>query len=81
VHANEHKQQLQSYYKLTDEDLEKITKEWLADLLVLADPVEISDVENSEAIIDTLGPRKTKKNDEFQDIHRTSMKFTKHFSL
>jgi hypothetical protein len=38
VHADEHKQQLQSYYKLTEDDLEEITKEWSADLLVPVDP-------------------------------------------
>jgi hypothetical protein len=76
VHADEHKQQLQSYYKLTDEDLEKITKEWSADLLVPADPVEISDMDSTEAILDTPVPRKTKKNDEVQDIHSTSTKTT-----
>jgi hypothetical protein len=38
THADEHKQQLQSYYRLTEEDLEEITKEWSVDLLVPADP-------------------------------------------
>jgi hypothetical protein len=37
--ADEHKEQLQSYYKLIEEDLEEITKEWSIDLLVSADPV------------------------------------------
>jgi uncharacterized protein YsxB (DUF464 family) len=40
--ADEHKKQLQSYYKLMEEDLEEITKDWSADLLIPADPVEIS---------------------------------------
>jgi hypothetical protein len=40
----EHHEQLQSYYKLTKEDLEEITKEWLVDLLVVEDPVDISDI-------------------------------------
>jgi hypothetical protein len=31
------KEELQSYYKLTDEDMEEITKEWLTEFLV---PVE-----------------------------------------
>jgi hypothetical protein len=76
VHADEHKQQLQSYYKLTEEDLEQITKEWSADLLVAADPAEMSDVDSPEAMPDTPGPRKTKKDDEVQDVHSTSMKTT-----
>jgi hypothetical protein len=36
--ADEHKHQLQSYYKLTKDDLEEITKEWSANLLVPTDP-------------------------------------------
>jgi hypothetical protein len=46
THVDEHKQQLESYYKLTEEYLEDITKEWSEDLLVPADPVEISDVDS-----------------------------------
>jgi hypothetical protein len=30
--TNEHKEELQSYYKLTEEDLEEITKDWSEDL-------------------------------------------------
>jgi hypothetical protein len=30
VHRDEHKEELQSYYKITKEDVEKITKDWLA---------------------------------------------------
>jgi hypothetical protein len=29
MHTDERKEELQSYYKLTDEDMEQITKEWL----------------------------------------------------
>jgi hypothetical protein len=61
---------------LTKEDLEKITKEWSANLLVVADPAEMSDVESPEAMPDTPRPRKTKKDDEVQDIHSTSTKTT-----
>ena len=72
--ADENKQQLQSYYKLTEDDLEEITKEWSAYLLVAADPAEMSDVDSPEAMLDTPRPRKTKKDVEVQDIHNTSMK-------
>jgi hypothetical protein len=48
--VDEHQEQLQSYYKLTKEDLEEITKEWSADLLVAADPVEILDIDNLEVV-------------------------------
>ena len=44
--VDEHKQQLQSYYKLTEDDLEEITKEWSVDLLIPANPVEMSDVDS-----------------------------------
>jgi RNase H-fold protein (predicted Holliday junction resolvase) len=73
AHTYEHKQQLQSYYKLTKDDLEEITKEWSVDLFVVADPVEMSDVDSPEAMLDTLGPRKPKKDVEVQDIHITSI--------
>jgi hypothetical protein len=63
---------LQSYYKLTEEDLEDITKEWSADLVILADPVELSDVDSLEVVHDTPRQSKTKKNEEAQDVHNTS---------
>jgi hypothetical protein len=34
VHRDESKEELQSYYKLIDEDMEEITKEWPAEFLV-----------------------------------------------
>jgi hypothetical protein len=74
--ADEHKQQLQSYYKLTEDDLEEITKEWSVDLLVPVDPAEMSDVDSPETMSDTPGPSKTKKDDEVQDVHSTSAKTT-----
>jgi hypothetical protein len=40
--ANEHKEQLQSYYKLMEEDLEEITKDWSTDLLIPADLARMS---------------------------------------
>jgi hypothetical protein len=72
--ADEHKQQLQSYYKLTEEDLEEITKDWSVDLLIPVDPVEMSDIDSPEAVHDTPGPSKTKKNEEAQDVSSTSVK-------
>jgi len=44
--ANEHKKQIQSYYKMTEEELEKITKDWSIDFLTIADPAEISDIDS-----------------------------------
>jgi hypothetical protein len=48
VHADGHKQQLQSYYKMTKDELEEITKEWSTNLLVPADLAEMSDVDSLE---------------------------------
>jgi hypothetical protein len=76
VCTDEHKQQLQSYYKLTEDDLEEITKEWSVDLLVPADPAEMSDVDSPETMSDTPGPSKMKKDDEVHDVHSTSVKTT-----
>ena len=44
--ADEHKEQLQSYYKLTKEDLEEINKEWFISLLILSNPTEIFDLDS-----------------------------------
>jgi hypothetical protein len=44
--TDEHKQQIQSYYKLAKEDLEEMTKEWLEDLFILADLAEISNIDS-----------------------------------
>jgi hypothetical protein len=61
---------------LTEEDLEEITKEWLVDLLVPADPADMSDVNSPEAMSDTPGPRKTQKDVDVQDVHSTSINTT-----
>jgi len=61
---------------LTEEDLEQITKEWLVDLLLVADPTKMFDVDSPEAMPNTPGPHKTKKDVEVQDIHSTSMNIT-----
>jgi hypothetical protein len=74
VRADEHKQQLQSYYKLTEEDLEEITKDWSVDLLIPADPVEISDIDSPETAQDTPGPSRMKKTEEVQDLDSASVK-------
>jgi hypothetical protein len=60
--SDEHKQQLQSY-KLTEDDLEEITKELSTNLLVATDPTDMSDEERPEAMLDTPGPSRTKKDD------------------
>jgi hypothetical protein len=45
VRVDEHKEQLQSYYKLTEEDLEETTKDWSTYLLIPTDPAEMYDPE------------------------------------
>jgi hypothetical protein len=72
--TNAHKQQLQSYYKLTEEDLEEITKDWSADLLTLVDPVEIFNIDSHETTQDTTRPSRTKKTKEVQGLDSASMK-------
>jgi hypothetical protein len=73
VRIDEHKQQLQSCYKLMKDDLEIITKEWSEDLLVSGDPAEMSDVDSLETALDTAGPSKIKKTEEVHDLDSTSM--------
>jgi hypothetical protein len=74
VHVDEHKKQLQSYYILTEEYLEEITKEWLVDLLVPADPADISDVDSPETAQDLPGPSMQQKINEVQDLSSASVK-------
>jgi hypothetical protein len=74
---DEHQEKLQSYYKLTEEDLEEITKQWLANLLVAANPADISDINNPEVAQDTPRPSKTKKikkPEEVQDVDIRSVR-------
>jgi hypothetical protein len=64
---------LQSYYKLTEEYLEEITKECSLDLLILANPTKLYNVDSPEAMQDTPRPSKNKPG-EFQDVDNTSVK-------
>jgi hypothetical protein len=59
-----------------EEDLEEITKDWLTDLLIPADPVEISDLDNLEIVSDTPGPSNLKKTEEVHDLDSASMNIT-----
>jgi hypothetical protein len=43
VRRDKSKEELQSYYKLTEEDMEEITKEWSVEFLVLVGDAELSD--------------------------------------
>jgi hypothetical protein len=65
AHRDESKEELQSYYKLTDEDMEDITKEWLAYFLLSVEYAKLSDADiiGSPLVIqvDHVGQRSMKK--------------------
>jgi hypothetical protein len=76
VRTNEHQEKLQSYYKLTEEDLEEITKEWSTDLLIPANPTEIYDIDSLEDTHkeqNTPETNRRKKTEEVQNLSNTSM--------
>jgi hypothetical protein len=75
VRRDESKEELQSYYKLTDEDMEEITKEWPAKFLVPVEDAELSDPDIIESPLVTQteydgqsSAKKKKKKEEVQDI-------------
>jgi hypothetical protein len=75
AHWDESKEELQSYYKLTNEDMEEITKEWSTKFLVPVAQTELSDLDiiRSPLVIriEYDGPsstKKKKKKEEVQDI-------------
>jgi hypothetical protein len=81
VRGDESKEELQSYYKLTEEDMEEITKEWPAEFLILVGDAEISNPDIIEIPLVTReeydGPssaRKKKKKEEVQEINSASEK-------
>jgi hypothetical protein len=76
VRAYEHKQQLQCYYKFSEDELEDITKEWSVDLLVPMDPAEISNVDSPETATNIPRPSKTKETEEVHDLDNASVKTT-----
>jgi hypothetical protein len=69
---DESKEELQSYYKLTDEDMEQITKEWPEEFLVPVDDAELSDtdtigsplVTRVEHVGQSSGMKKKKKKEK-----------------
>jgi hypothetical protein len=68
-HRDENQEELQSYYKLTDEDMEQITKEWPEEFLVPVADAELSDtdtigspiVTRVEHVRQSSGTKKKKK--------------------
>jgi hypothetical protein len=72
---DESKEELQSYYKLTDEDMEEITKEWPAEFLVPVEDAELSDPDIIGSPLVTrvehdgqTSAKKKKKKEEVQNI-------------
>jgi hypothetical protein len=73
---DENKEELQSYYNLTDEDMENITKEWSKEFLVHVADAELSDTDTIGSLmvtqVDHVGKssetKKKKKQEEVQDI-------------
>jgi hypothetical protein len=78
VHADESKEELQSYYKITEEDLEEITKEWPTEYLIPIDQVELSDPELignpvvTREEYDAPNSSRKKKKEEVQQLDNVS---------
>jgi hypothetical protein len=75
VHRDESKEVLQSYYNITDKDMEEITKEWPAYFLVLVEDVELFDPDIIKIPLVTqvehdgqTSTKKKKKKEEVQNI-------------
>jgi hypothetical protein len=49
AHGDERKEELQSYYKLTEEDMEEIIKEWPEKFLVPVEDAKLSNPDINEA--------------------------------
>jgi hypothetical protein len=69
---DKHKEELQSYYQITEEDMEEITKEWPMDFLILVDQVEMSDPNLIRIPMVTHeeydGPNSSRKNNK-EEVH------------
>jgi hypothetical protein len=75
LHRDESKEELQSYYKMTDEDMEQIMKEWPEEFLALVDDAELSDPDIIGSPLVTRfehggqsSVKKKKKKEEVQNI-------------
>jgi len=72
AHRDGSKEELQSYYKLTDEDMEEITKEWPTKFFVPMEDVEISDPNLIKSPVVTQteydGPSSAKKKKKKEEV-------------
>jgi hypothetical protein len=72
VHRDENEEELQSYYKLIDEYMEQITKEWPEEFLVHVVDAKLSDIDiigipivtRLEHVRQSSGTKKKKKQEE-----------------
>jgi hypothetical protein len=80
--VDEHKEELQSYYKLTKEDMEEITKEWPTKFLVpieqtkLSDPDLIGSPVVTREKYDAPNSSKKKNKEEVQELNNASKETT-----
>jgi hypothetical protein len=78
VHGDEHKDELQSYYKLTKEGMEEINKEWPTEFLIPVNQEELSnpDLIGSPVVThkeyDAPSSRRRKKKEEVQELNNAS---------
>jgi hypothetical protein len=76
VRRDENQEDLQSHYKLTDEDMDQITKEWPDEFLVPIFDEKLSDTDTIGSCIVTQfkhvgksnGVKKNKNQEEVQDV-------------
>jgi hypothetical protein len=77
AHIDKHKEELQSYYKLTEEDMEEITKEWPEEFLVPVEHAELSDPDliGSPVVTreeyDAPNSSRRKKKEEVHELNNT----------
>jgi hypothetical protein len=78
AHVDDNKEELQSYYNLTKEDLEEITKEWPVEFLIpvakeeLADPNLIGSPVVTHEEYNAPRSSRRKKNEDVQEISSAS---------
>jgi hypothetical protein len=79
---DEHKEELQSYYKLTKEDMEEMTKQWSAKFLVPVEQTKLFDPELIRIHVvtkeeyDAPHNSRKKKKEEVQELNSTSKETT-----
>jgi hypothetical protein len=78
THRDKHKEEIQSYYKLIEEDMEEITKEWPEQMLVPVNHTELSGPDLIGSLVVTHeeynapNNSRKKKKEDVHEIHITS---------